>query len=59
MITRMKFTTFLCNIWIIGDELRLFQLATIAHIILLGKWIFVEFVGLCNYWSSLLAVGSV
>ena len=59
MITRMKFTAFLRSVWIIGDEVRLFQLATIAHMILLGKWILVEFVGLCDYWSILLVFGSI
>ena len=59
MITRMKFTAFLRSVWIIGDEVRLFQLATVAHMILLGKWILVEFFGLCDYWSILLVFGSV
>ena len=59
MITRTKFTAFLRSVWIIGDEVRLFQLATVAHMILLGKWILVEFFGLCDYWSILLVFGSV
>ncbi len=42
MIMRLKFTAFLGKVWVINADVRLFQLASFAHIILLGEWIFVE-----------------